>query len=226
MGVEGIARDITERKRAAAALRESEERFRMFSEASSEGIVIHDQAEIMEANNTAALMCGYDPSEVSGMPLLAFAAPNARETFGNILAGHEKRLYAIASDDGSTFPGRSWQDLDYEAGRRVTLFVITERTQAERALRKANHAQYDYERLLVNLPHCAACARGDITTIFTPTRIRVNPPMLRLSLALYEERQMLHASMPDEARKRLRNFPRCHDGTRKPAVATGQIIIE
>src|SRR6266545_2963477 len=45
-----MARDITDRKRAEGILRESEERFRSLSGAAFEGIMIHDQGIILNAN--------------------------------------------------------------------------------------------------------------------------------------------------------------------------------
>jgi two-component system cell cycle sensor histidine kinase/response regulator CckA len=60
-------RDITERKRAEERLRESEERFRSLSEASLEGIMVHDQGVILDANRAFAQLFGYgQPEELIG----------------------------------------------------------------------------------------------------------------------------------------------------------------
>ncbi|MCX6626555.1 MAG: PAS domain S-box protein [Candidatus Solibacter sp.] len=63
----GIARDITERRKAEEAVRDSEERFRSLSNLASEGIMIHVSGVILDANLTFARIFGYDqPEELIG----------------------------------------------------------------------------------------------------------------------------------------------------------------
>src|SRR5215475_9872322 len=45
--------DNTERKRAVRALRDSESKFRALFEGSSQGVVLHDESEILEVNSAA-----------------------------------------------------------------------------------------------------------------------------------------------------------------------------
>jgi PAS domain S-box-containing protein len=68
--------DITERKRAADALRESEGRFRTLIEASPLPITLTREGIFIYANSAFCRMTGYsDPAEVTGKPLLDFVAP-------------------------------------------------------------------------------------------------------------------------------------------------------
>src|SRR5258706_855797 len=56
-----------ERKRAEEALRESEEKFRALFEASSAGVMLHDEKEYLEVNPAAARILGYQrPEELKG----------------------------------------------------------------------------------------------------------------------------------------------------------------
>ncbi|MGB7924342.1 MAG: ATP-binding protein [Pyrinomonadaceae bacterium] len=232
--------DIAERRRAEEALSESEERFRMFSGACSDGIIIHDQVQIVETNQTAALMCGYEPSEVSSMSLLAFAAPESRETIRkNILAGYEKPYEAVAlRKNGSTFPveivGKSF---DYK-GRKARLILlrdITERKRAEQALREANQrALTEYERLLdrvASLAQTLGTARN-LATIFRALLdfAITSTPCSGLFISLYdEERDVRHAVYAwsegeEEDLSKLPPMPMT-ESPHSRAVATGQIII-
>lgn len=56
---------VDDRERADKALRESEERFRNLSQATFEGIVLHDRGLIIQANRQYYKMFGYRPEEFS-----------------------------------------------------------------------------------------------------------------------------------------------------------------
>jgi two-component system cell cycle sensor histidine kinase/response regulator CckA len=75
----GVMVDITQRKRAEETLRESEERFRQLSEAANEGIAIHEDGRILEANQALATMYGYELADVLGRHALELAAPESRD---------------------------------------------------------------------------------------------------------------------------------------------------
>ncbi|HEY8164669.1 MAG TPA: PAS domain S-box protein [Gemmatimonadaceae bacterium] len=74
----GFIRDITERRKNEASLRESEERFRNLTDATLEGILIHDGGVVIDANPAIARMFGYDVSELIGRNVLQLiAAPES-----------------------------------------------------------------------------------------------------------------------------------------------------
>jgi two-component system, cell cycle sensor histidine kinase and response regulator CckA len=67
IGFVGVTRDITARKHAEQQLRESEERFRALVSLASEGIVIHENGLIVDANQAAADFAGFpDPESLIG----------------------------------------------------------------------------------------------------------------------------------------------------------------
>jgi two-component system, sensor histidine kinase and response regulator len=150
MAAMGVAQDITPRVIAEAALRESEERYRLLFERAGEAILIMAASEdtggrILEANTAAAAMHGYTVEELRGMALLDLDAPEvALATQGNIrrigdgewIEGETMHMRR----DGQRFP------VEYAAGpldlgRRRFLITfmrdITERKRGEEALRKA-----------------------------------------------------------------------------------------
>jgi PAS domain-containing protein len=61
-------------------LKESQERFRSLSEASFEGIVLHEKGKILDANQTFAQMFGYDLKEIIGMNVVELAAPEWKKS--------------------------------------------------------------------------------------------------------------------------------------------------
>ncbi|MBI4860516.1 MAG: PAS domain S-box protein [Candidatus Riflebacteria bacterium] len=69
---------LVQRQRIETALRESEERFRKLSEASFEGIVIHEKGLILEANESFAAMFGRERAEMIGQPLWEFMASDSQ----------------------------------------------------------------------------------------------------------------------------------------------------
>ena len=68
--------DNTERKRSERALRESEEKFRALFEGSSQGIVLHDEQKILEANPAAVRIMGASgPEDLVGKHPRELAPP-------------------------------------------------------------------------------------------------------------------------------------------------------
>jgi PAS domain S-box-containing protein len=138
----GTAYDITERKQAEEALRESEGRFRTLSEAALEGIVIHDGARVLVANQQSATMFGCELSDIIGTDLFRFVAPESRDVLRqHILSGSEKPYEAVGLKiDGTPFPVELRAKNAFYQGRKVRLGAvrdITERKRAEEALQEA-----------------------------------------------------------------------------------------
>jgi PAS domain S-box-containing protein len=138
--VAGIAEDITERKEVEDALKESEKRFRILSEAAFEGIGVAEKGVLVDANKAFTRIIGYSLEELKGKQVIELVAPEHRELVTeNIRSGYEgiyehKGLHK----DGSlidlevhgcsvTYQGRTM--------RLTAIRDITERKQAEEALR-------------------------------------------------------------------------------------------
>jgi PAS domain S-box-containing protein len=135
----GAVQDITERKRAEEALRESEERLRRFFAAAFEGLAIHDQGVILDVNQALADLHGYTISELIGMHVLDLVAPASRELVrANILAGYEQPYEGlILRKDGSSVPAEIRGKPTRFAGRTVRVTALrdlSERKRAERQL--------------------------------------------------------------------------------------------
>ena len=157
-GVQVIARDITERKRAGAAVRESEERFRMVFESALDGIAIYDQdpdpfkRRLIECNERYAAMAGRSRDELLRLGhTFGLMRPLDERT-------NEDRLESIAK--GTPFWGSfSWIRPDGKEniveyvgvpviwrGKHLTIGIdrdITERKRTEEELQELNQRDKD-----------------------------------------------------------------------------------
>ena len=81
VGLCGISRDITDRKRVEKAHRESEERFRDLAEGSIQGIIVTQDEKPVFANQAAADILGYaGPEELLDLPFaIEIFAPHERD---------------------------------------------------------------------------------------------------------------------------------------------------
>ncbi len=142
IGTLSSGENITERKQAEEALRESEDKFRTLSEESFDGIIVHDNGRIIEANRIFAKTWGYEPSEVIGMQTEDFIAPESIETVKQaIFSGSEKPYEALArKKDGLLFSIEIIGKTIQYKGKNVRISTardITERKRAEEALKES-----------------------------------------------------------------------------------------
>ena len=162
-------RDITERKRAEEALRESQGRYRRIADTAREGIwVIDTEAVTTFVNPSMAAMFGFSAKEMLGRSLFEFmdeeAQTDAKHFFERRRQGiSEQHDFRFRRKDGSTIwtivntnPIVSAEGKIIGALGMVT--DITERKQAEEALRASEEK---YRRLFEELNDAAFLADAD-----------------------------------------------------------------
>jgi diguanylate cyclase (GGDEF)-like protein/PAS domain S-box-containing protein len=96
-----VARDVDERVRAEQRLMESEARYRLLAEHSSDLIVQLDRDLVRRYVSPACRdMLGYEPDELVGIESIAMAHPDDAQrmarVFGSLLSGREDRQMAVS----------------------------------------------------------------------------------------------------------------------------------
>src|SRR5712692_2100234 len=144
-GAVGVFVDITERKRAEEALRESEDRYRDLVEHSQDLLCTHDlEGKLLSCNPAPARILGYEVAEMLEIPMRELIAPEFREQFDQYLArvktnGADKGVMAVITRTGER---KIWEYNNTLRTEGVPSPIvrgmahdITERKKAERELR-------------------------------------------------------------------------------------------
>ncbi len=143
-----IWRDITERKRAEAALRENEEKYRSLIENSLDGIAVVQRDKVILVNPALVKMFGFErDEEVIGRPFTDFVSPKDRPLLAG--SGTEKEVgkevpsryefKALRKDGGEFVAEISLSTISYEGGmvRQGIIRDISERRSLEAQLYQA-----------------------------------------------------------------------------------------
>jgi PAS domain S-box-containing protein len=141
-GVTFTALDITGRKEAEEALKESEERFRTLAGVALEGIMIHDQGVISDCNPQFAEMFGYKPEALMGKNGFEFML--SAESRDALSLWHQRGAEGLIDvigirHDGTQFFGETastniiWKGKEHSI---VQMRDITARKESEQVLRR------------------------------------------------------------------------------------------
>ncbi|HKP73502.1 MAG TPA: PAS domain S-box protein, partial [Pyrinomonadaceae bacterium] len=159
VGVQGIARDIRERKRAERALREGEERYRELFENANDIVYTHDLAgNFTSLNKTGERVTGYTREEAAKLNMAEVVAPEylarSREMLGRKEFVAEATVYEleIIAKDGRRVPLEVSTRLIYENGHPCGVQGIA-RDITERKHTEAKLLHNAYHDALTGLPN-------------------------------------------------------------------------
>jgi PAS domain S-box-containing protein len=141
-----VVRDITERKKAEKALKESEARLTTFSKIVTEGIVIHRDTLVIDANQSFLNIVGYSLEELIGKNIIQLVV---KPEFQELTYKNAKKKQSTAYDieivrkDGTILPveieGINFTNRQGEKLRAVVVHDITQRKKMEEALRESEN---------------------------------------------------------------------------------------
>jgi len=96
-----------EHRQTEQTLRESEERYKSFSEVTLEGIIFHNKGLLVDANSAFAKMFGYELKELIGKDVIELLAlPEYRDSIREKIAAGFNKPYEIMAQrkDGTIIP--------------------------------------------------------------------------------------------------------------------------
>ncbi|MBP7689688.1 MAG: PAS domain S-box protein, partial [Thermoflexales bacterium] len=143
LGLVGMARDITARRKIELNLQQSEERFRRLTEATVEGLVFHDQGVILDANPAVVAQFGFTAaSDMIGHSILEVIVPECRPLVMQKMQLGDVSPYEIECirHDGSIFPVETATRTYQYEGRTVrasSIRDITRRKQLEQSIHES-----------------------------------------------------------------------------------------
>jgi PAS domain S-box-containing protein len=222
--LQGVGRDITERKQAEEALLASETRYRRLFEAARDGILIldADSGKVIDANPFLLDLLGYFQGELLGKELweIGFFKDIAasQAAFGELQAASYIRYedLPLETRDGRQVEVEFVSNVYMANGRQViqcNIRDITERKQAEEALRAERDRAQTYLDI-VSVILIALNTQGEITLINN----------MGCAILGYEERDLIGLNwfdnfVPEHAREQVKaHFYRLLEG------ATGEIF--
>ncbi|HVO35982.1 MAG TPA: PAS domain S-box protein [Gemmatimonadales bacterium] len=141
---------VVHRTRAEAALRESEERFRLLSEAAFEGIAITERGTVIDCNDDLVSMLGYTREEMIGRPVVEFIPPEHAELVRarQQAQATERYEHLMRRKDGSTFPVEAQGRLIPYQGRQLMVTAVRDMTERRRAEEALRHSEARHRRLV------------------------------------------------------------------------------
>ncbi len=153
----GIARDVTDRKRAEAALRESEEKYRLILDNAVEGIAIAYEKGLGYVNPQMTKYIGYTREELLERPFIDFIYPDDQEEVINthlaLMQGGNETIAAtlrfIARNGAILWASYTSVPVIWD-GQRAVLSFVKDVTDQKRVLDELAESEEKYRLVVEN----------------------------------------------------------------------------
>ncbi|WGV24694.1 hybrid sensor histidine kinase/response regulator [Halotia branconii] len=133
--------NLSDRRQIENAWRESQSRFRALADATIEGVIIHENGKVLDANPAVAKMFGYELNEIIGMSATELLTPGSQKIFIENFRSSDDKPYELigVKKDGTVFFLEVVGKNCIYQGRTVRVATgrdITEHKRIEEALRQ------------------------------------------------------------------------------------------
>jgi PAS domain S-box-containing protein len=245
VGIQGIGRDITERKRGEEALEQSERDYRTVFEQAHDAIMVFapEQETVLDVNERACELYGFNRAEFIGMSLETLSknpASGTKLVKETLEAGENLNFETVQyrRDGSEMFLEVNASTIIYQ-GRQAIITInrdITGRKEAEIAIAEANdRAIREYERLLDRIAQMAESlgSARDLLTIYRTLYnfALVSLPCNGLFISLYDAARNVRSpayACSDGQEIDVATLPDMvmSDSPNSRAISTGTVIIE
>jgi len=232
IAIEGISRDITRQKLSEEGLKESEERFKIISNATFEGIVFTENGKIIDANDQFVKMYGFSSAkEIKGKDLIEdFVVEDQKALAKKFLRLEKPKSYEVQTIDKLkniiTIESKG-QNIPYFGRdiRATVIYNISDRKQYELELKRSRQ---NYKSLVDYSPDGIIIHIDGIIKFANPSALKI------IGLDSFEEFKELTAFdfiLPEYHQQTLERIQRARAGESldfteiKIRNKTGEIVV-
>jgi PAS domain S-box-containing protein len=233
-GAIGIFRDITQRKKAEDALRQSEERYRMLTETAPDGIITaNGQGYIVSFNHGAEKIYGFNAEEIIGRDCGLLMPEDQREQHAKIFAMLIKAGKPLTSDmpaeglgrrkDGLVFPVEQTFNLHWPNNEPFFTIIVRDISRRKEIEKKLYESEELFRLNFENSPLCISIFDKDGVLIKANTLCEQCIGHSMDDLMQHGLDKFLH---PEDSEKRLQTFLDDHERLRNHTVIENRYLAD
>lgn len=208
--------DVTDRKRVENALKESEKKYRYLAKASLEGILLHENGAILEANDAMQGILGLTPEEVLGKEIFDFVSPESVDVVrANIRTNYEEPYEVVlVRNDGRRVDVEIHAKSFFYQGRNVWIAAIRDITDRKRIEKEVKEQRELLLKIFEQVPIGIAVLRNDGSFFFWNSALERMTGYYRKEfrqlccedLVYEKEKENFRAGFSDPMKKNWKNY--------------------
>ena len=167
---------LNERNDLTRRLEESEERFRVLGDASNEGIIISENGRVVDGNNQALRLFGYDWKEFTSLTLSQLAAPSEQARLELAVQQETETPYPLLGlrKDGSTFPSEARPKMTRLGDRRIRITAVQDLTEQKRTESILRDNELRFRRLIEGSPEAIIIHKAGVIVFANPAAVKMH----------------------------------------------------